>query len=313
MSIDPHEIARWVARHGTPFPLDGETARLAGGGAAARADVLGIAATTRLTGELTAAARALIRSAVEDHGFRAVLLEGGTSASLDRYVTTGEGDPRALLMESQSFLRTRETLDLLEWLRQWSAEHPHDPVRVVHGDGSRPAPVNLANPAEIEKELAGLGLEWLERTGQRVVHWGGTGHLVATSPRHHGQAPDEDGASAGDRLRARLGGRYALLVLTFGGGDLLGTPVLPAGPDLVESAFGDVPGAAFQLDLAELAGAPDDVVAWWRRTLRTRCVGPVYSRESAADAWVEARGPGPLADAFVHVARVGPPRFLTDL
>jgi erythromycin esterase len=315
MSANAHEIARWVEQHSEPFALDGGIAGLPNGGSIAQADVLGIAATTRLTGELTVAAHVLIRAAVEDHGFRAVLIEGtdgeyATGSALDRYVTAGEGDPVALLRASQGFLHTQETLDLVEWLRNWSAEHPDDPVRVVHGSGREPVPTDLAG---IENELAGLSLGWLERTGQRIVHWGGTAHLVAAAPRLLGEAPLEKGAAAGHRLRAALGARYALLVLTFGGGELLGNPVLPAGPDLVESAFEGVPGRAFQLDLAELAHAPADVVAWWRHTLRTRCVGSVYGSGNAADTWVGIPEPGPLADGFVHVAKVGPPRFLASV
>lgn len=311
MSTNTNEATAWVRRYGKPVTLDGPIALP---DSVSTADVLGLASTTRLTGELTVAGHLLIRTAVEEYGFRAVLIEGtdgeyATGTALDRYITTGEGDPAALLRASQGFLHTMETLDLVEWLRAWSVEHPDDPVRVVHGRRQEPAPTDLAGT---EAELAALDLDWLEETGQRIVHWGGTAHLVAASPRLLGELPHERGTAAGHRLRSVLGERYRLVVLTFGGGELLGNPVLPAGPDLVESAFEDVPGPGFRLDMAELADASADVVAWWRRMQRTRCIGPAYGPGNASDTWVEVSGPGPFADGFVHVAEVGPPHFLAD-
>lgn len=311
MPTTAHSVTRWVTRHAAPVDLGDDAVAPDPGGAPARASVLGVAATTRLSGELTVMARLLLRSAVEDHGFRAVLVEGtdgphsASAARLDRYVTTGEGDPAALLRSAQGFLHTRQTLDLVAWLRSWAVRHPEDPVRVVHGTGpAAPVPTDLAGT---EEELARLALEWHGRTGQRVVHWGGPAHLVAASPRILGELPGERGASAGHLLRAELGHRYALVALTFGGGALLGHPVPPPAPDLVESAFADVPHEAFTLDLGHLDGSPDEVVRWWRRTSRLRCVGPRFDPGNEADAWVEAPGRAPVADAFAHVARVTPP------
>ncbi|MFD3684749.1 erythromycin esterase family protein [Nocardiopsis sp. NPDC058631] len=312
MSTSTHPAAPWVASLAEPIAPHDRTIPLHPGGGPAKASVLGLAATTRVTRELTVAARLLLRSAVEDHGFRALAIEGtqgpfaAAAALLDHYVTTGEGDPAALLLASQGFLHTGEALDLVTWLRGWAAEHPDDPVRVVHETASEAssAPADLA---QVEADLARRDLEWHGRTGQRVVHWGGTAHLVAASPRILGEAPEELHPSAGHRLRAELGDRYAVVALTFGRGEILGHPALPPSPDLAESAFEGVPHQAFHLDLAHLADAPDDVVAWWRRTSRVRCVGPSHDRDNEARTWVEAPGTAPVADAFVHMARVSAP------
>ncbi|WP_307845719.1 erythromycin esterase family protein [Saccharomonospora sp. NB11] len=118
---------------------------------------------------------------IEHAGFRALFIEGTeeTGLTLDRYLYTGEGDLRALVRSSQSFLRAVDVEDVLRGLRSWNREHPDDPVSVV----SVPNPVEADSLAGIEAALADTVLTWRAETGQRIVHWGGIAHLVAGETR----------------------------------------------------------------------------------------------------------------------------------
>jgi erythromycin esterase len=132
--------------------------------------------------ELVAATHVLLRALVEQAGFRAVAIEGTqeTGMALDRFVRTGAGDPAALLAASQSFLRVHEALTVVRSLRAWTREHPDDPLSIVHDPTPYRAPAGLT---EAEAALAHDDLTWHADTGQRIVHWGGTAHLVVGDPR----------------------------------------------------------------------------------------------------------------------------------
>ncbi|EHR61981.1 erythromycin esterase-like enzyme [Saccharomonospora cyanea NA-134] len=297
-------LRSWLAANVRPFPLTGE-ATVAVPEVLARAEVVGLASAVRSARESVLATGVLLRGLVAEAGFRAVFIEGTeeTGPALDRYVRTGEGDLRALVRASQSFLRTTDAEDVLRGIRSWNRSHPDDPVSLV----SVQRPIEGDSLAGIEAALADTVLTWRAETGQRIVHWGGIAHLVVGDPRRI--PPNHVGRSAGGALRARLGPGYAVAAFTTGCG-AAPFPVPAPQPDFLESVFEGLPAGGDEgllLDLHRAAEhAPDTVARWLRRPLRTRMIGPVYDPGRDQDFRVEA---GPLADsldAVVHLPRLTP-------
>lgn len=253
----------------------------------------------------------MLATLVRQSGFRAVFVEGSdaTGADMDRYVTRGLGDPVALAAASQSFLGTRETVDLLEWLRSYALAHPEDPVRVVHGDVPDGATGTLG---EIEQRLAARDLRWHEQTGQRIAHLGGIAHTIVGRPRSLSPWPGPEQAhdNAGAHLRQALGPGYTAIVMTAALGR--GPVPLPE-PDasLTESAFAAVDLDCFLIDLRASQAPPPEAARWLARPLRMRCIAPGYDPARDTDFHVDA---GPLADCvdrIVHVRRVDPTTFIS--
>ncbi|PWV83986.1 erythromycin esterase [Prauserella marina] len=296
-------VRDWIGEHAAPLSLDPAASPVALPSTLATADVAGLAASIRHARELVLATHVLLASLVDTAGFRAVNIEGtdsgyGTAGALDRYVRTGDGDPSALLAASQGFLRTREALEIVGWLRDWNIRNPADPVSVVHLD----SPGGASSLDDVERDLALRNLTWLERTGQRIVHWGGTAHTLPADPRVI--PPATAGRNAGGILRAELGAGYAAVALTVGSGNAPFPVPAPPG-DFLESAFAGT-GEPVLLELPDPGVADPRVAAWLRAPVRTRMIGPVY--DPAEDRNFRIDG-GPLTEtaaAIVHVPRFGP-------
>ncbi|MFF3569647.1 erythromycin esterase family protein [Nocardia jiangxiensis] len=103
------------------------------------ASVVALGASTRDTHELSVLAHQVFAVSRGTHGVSQSPPRGGdaTSAAMDRYVRSGEGDPRALLAEARSFWRTGETLDVVEWVRRYNQRHPEDLMRIAHPELDR--------------------------------------------------------------------------------------------------------------------------------------------------------------------------------
>ncbi|SDJ69273.1 erythromycin esterase [Actinopolyspora mzabensis] len=298
-------LHEWIAARTRSLPLGPQTPPLPE--SLSRAAIVGLASSVRSAGELVAASRVLLRGLVERAGFRAVAIEGTseTALALDRYVRTGDGDPARLIAASQGFLRTREALDIVRWLRNWTEAHPDDPVSIVHDGAHVKRPVGLA---EIETYLASSDLAWHARTGQRIVHLGGTAHVVAGDPRT--VPPDQTHRNAGGIMRAELGGDYGVAALTVGSGKAP-FPVPPPPYDFTEHAFAEVPHEVALLELENMTGAPQPVTDWSRSPLRTRMIGPHYEPTRDHDFRVDA---GPLhecLDVLIHTSRITATKPLT--
>ncbi|MEV5541754.1 erythromycin esterase family protein [Saccharopolyspora shandongensis] len=265
------------------------------------ARVVALGASSRGTHELAAVAHRLLRFLVAELGFRSLLLEGddAASAELDAYVRTGRGDPREVLTGARPFLRTEEVLDAVRWIRSRNERHPGDQVRFALADPDVEPGQELAG---IERGLAENTIRWHERTGHKIVYWGGLAHLVNGAAR-----TVSPGAlthrNAGSYLRERFGAGYVPVGLTFHEGHEV--PASPA--DFAEAVLAAGP-AAYVLDLH--ADAPADVRAWLDAPTRTRLIGPDY--DPADDASYHLSG-GSLAewlDLVVHVRDVGAARLL---
>ncbi len=126
----------------------------------------------------------LVRELVEGSGFRALILEESYphALALDRYVTTGEGDPRTLMngLAGWYVWDTEEMLALVQWIREHNrALEPQQQVRFFGADITAPGPgtrevlVKLAEAGadiSLNEQMLGLGLHagdmWPEILGR---------------------------------------------------------------------------------------------------------------------------------------------------
>jgi erythromycin esterase len=133
-------VAEWVDRHAHPLattdPADpvGDLRPL--GRIAAGASVVGLGEATHGSHEQFRVKHRMVRFLVERMGFRTVAFEGDFASGvlIDRYVVTGEGDPRALIAGMQfPFWNAEEIVDLVEWMRAYNQRHADD-VRFLGTD-----------------------------------------------------------------------------------------------------------------------------------------------------------------------------------
>ncbi|MEU7830941.1 erythromycin esterase family protein [Nonomuraea sp. NPDC049129] len=258
------------------------------------ATVVALGASTRQAHELSVSAHRMVRFLVEELGFRSLALEGDDPArvGLDDYVRTGKGDPRASLAGARAFWRTGEILDLVHWMRAYNEDHPDDPVRFA---GVRPQAGPAVGMKAIEQRMAEDTIWWHERTGDKIVYWGGLAH-TSMSP-----------GNVGGHLRERFGTGYLSIGLTFGHGTLpFEVPAPP--PDFAETALSAADLDDFLLDLR--VEAPAAVRAWLDAPARTRLIGPRYDPADDAAYHLSGGSFGGWFDAVVHHERVTPVREL---
>ncbi|MEU9607498.1 erythromycin esterase family protein [Streptomyces sp. NPDC048057] len=289
------------------------------------ASVVALGAASRQTHELSALAHRAVRLLVEEAGFRAVALEGDDAArvGLDAYVSTGAGDPRALLAGARSFWRSQEVLDLVEWMRSYNVQHPDDPVRFTATvPGAEPSPPE-EGLAGIERDLAHHVIRWHEHPGNKgakVVYWGGLVHTANGDPRTLApSSPPLTHRNAGGWLRRHHGPGYVSVGLTFHHGTVVApgpgaervTARVPAPPaEFAEAVLGSAEPAAYLLDLRGDGPAP--VAAWLDGATRTRFVGPGFTAVDHAEHHMTGGSLRDWFDAVVHVQEVTPDRPLTD-
>lgn len=90
------------------------------------ASVVGVGEATHNSREFFTLRHRIFRSLVEQQGFTTFALEGAwsTGVALDRYITTGVGDPREIMRRefqgSYQFWNVQEYLDLIEWMRDYN-------------------------------------------------------------------------------------------------------------------------------------------------------------------------------------------------
>lgn len=120
--IDQHHVPLRTVEPGSGTDdLAGLDATLAG------ASVVGLGEATHGTREFFQLKHRLLEHLVEQHGFSVFALEASRAEcrAIDRYVQTGEGDPRAALAGIHFWTwNTEEVLALVEWMRRYNASHP---------------------------------------------------------------------------------------------------------------------------------------------------------------------------------------------
>jgi erythromycin esterase len=143
-SAAPHGGGRgvvgWIDRHASPITSTDPQASLHDlrplSGVVGRATVVGLGESTHGSREQFRLKHRMVRFLVEEMGFRTVAFEDdfASGVAIDRYVVTGEGDPRQLLAGSSSpFWATEEILDLVTWMRSYNETHA-DKVRFLGTD-----------------------------------------------------------------------------------------------------------------------------------------------------------------------------------
>ncbi|MBF8186412.1 erythromycin esterase family protein [Nonomuraea sp. K274] len=287
-------VSQWIRRHAWPLTTLDPQAPLGDllplRDLAADAAVVTVGASTRQAHELSAIAHRILRFLVEERGFRSLALEGDdpVRVGLDAYVSTGRGDPRAALAEARPFWRTEEILGVVSWMRAHNERHPHDQVRFADVRGQ-------AAPAreDLERRLADDTIGWHERSGDKIVYWGGIAH-TRDSP-----------GSLGGHLRERFGPAYLSIGLTFEDGTL---PVpVPAPPaDFAETPLSAAGLDAFLLNLR--AERPDAVRAWLDAPARTRLIGPAQDPAEHLSGGTF----GGWFDVVAHHRHVTPVRLLSQ-
>ncbi|NKY87207.1 erythromycin esterase family protein [Nocardia veterana] len=298
MTTSTTPVTHWIEQHAhaltsaAPDPLIGPAALREMVGAAR---VVALGASTRDAHELSVFAHRMVRFLVVHMGFRSLVVEGddAASAALDAYVRTGIGDPRTLLAAARPFWRIEELLDTVTWLRGYNREHPDDPVRIAHPEPHREVTVRSGDLGVIEEMLADNVIRWHDRTGHKIVYWGGMAHTVAAETRTVLLGDERvTHRSAGGHLRRHYGAGYVSVGLTFDHGST--SHVFPPPPaDFAEAVLGSTSLDAYLLDL-RLPG-PDEVRTWLTEPAKTRVIGPVY--DPADDAAFHLSG-GSLAEWF---------------
>jgi len=145
---DSQALIEWTSEHlipverlDSPFPEAGLAALQHAIGSAR---VVGLGDSRHDTREQLLLKGLLARHLIEVLGFRALLLEESFphAESLDRYVTSGEGDLRALMNRLAGWYLwdTEEMLELVQWIRQFNeGREPGEQVRIFGVDITAPA------------------------------------------------------------------------------------------------------------------------------------------------------------------------------
>ncbi|RKT82147.1 erythromycin esterase [Saccharopolyspora antimicrobica] len=301
-------VTRWIEQHAHRLSTSGPDAPLADlrplAGVVGDARVVAVGASIRQSRELSVLSHRIVRFLVEEKGFRSLALEGDDASrlGLDEHIRTGAGDPRAMLAEARSFWQTGEILDVIRWMRSCNRRNPGDPVRFI-GAIEEWTP-SLDGLAGIEQGLAEGAIRWHERTGDKIVYWGGLAHTAVGDPRTVSpSSPPQTHRNAGGYLREHFGADYVSIGLTFQHGT---APYrIPAPPaEFADASLGTTGLDAYLLDLR--ADGPAPVRAWLDARAKTRLIGPEY--DPADDAAYHLSG-GSLAgwfDAVVHAQEITP-------
>lgn len=101
------------------------------------AAVVGLGESAHGTHEQFALKHRVARYLVERLGFRTIAWEEpwGSGVAIDRYVTTGEGDPRAIVRDASFLLQNEDMLALMRWMRAFNRHRgDDDKVRFLGAD-----------------------------------------------------------------------------------------------------------------------------------------------------------------------------------
>jgi len=144
----PHVVAEWASTHAVAVDRLDFSAPVAGleelRSSIGSARIVGLGESRHDTREQLILKGMLVRFLVEDLGFRALILEESVphAESLDRYVTSGEGDLRELMngLAGWYLWDTEEMAEVIRWVRDFNADRqPDQHVRIFGVDITAPA------------------------------------------------------------------------------------------------------------------------------------------------------------------------------
>ncbi len=97
------------------------------------ATVVGLGESTRFSRQTFGLRERIFRRLVMEYGFRVLAVQDSARSGerLDDYVRTGAGEPESTLAEAWRPTRTAEMAAALEWIRNFNADHPNNPVRIL--------------------------------------------------------------------------------------------------------------------------------------------------------------------------------------
>jgi erythromycin esterase len=153
-------VAPWIDRHAVP--LTGTDPGLPPGelrhlrGVVDGAAIVGLGESAHGTHTELRLKHRVARYLVEELGFRTIAWEEGwgSGVAIDRYVTSGHGDPTAIVRDAMFMLQTEAMLDLVRWMRGFNRGRPeHDQVRFLGADVLELRPVQFD---EIRRYVADL-------------------------------------------------------------------------------------------------------------------------------------------------------------
>ncbi|MFC8666321.1 erythromycin esterase family protein [Streptomyces sp. NPDC057199] len=104
------------------------------------AKVVGLGEATHGSQDFFRMKHRVFRYLVEEKGFRSFSLElpWSSGVRLNDYVLDGKGDLKDIAREefqgSYRIWNNQDYIDLIEWMRDYNIEHPHDPVRFMGND-----------------------------------------------------------------------------------------------------------------------------------------------------------------------------------
>ncbi|PGZ51595.1 erythromycin esterase family protein [Bacillus cereus] len=133
-----NQIAKWLEAHAKPLKTTNPTASLNDlkplKDMVGSASIVGLGEATHGAHEVFTMKHRIVKYLVSEKGFTNLVLEEGwdRALELDRYVLTGKGNPNQHLTP---VFKTKEMLDLLDWIRQYNANPKHkSKVRVIGMD-----------------------------------------------------------------------------------------------------------------------------------------------------------------------------------
>ncbi|MBO2456148.1 erythromycin esterase family protein [Actinomadura violacea] len=157
-----------------------------------------------------------------------------------------------------------------------------------------------------ERRMAANLLWWHERTGSKIVYWGGIAHAASGERVTSATATR---TNTGGHLREALGDGYLAVGLTFDHGAVHGgVPVPPPPAAFGDAVLGRTGPPHYLLDLR--GRHPAEVAAWLAAPAPIRVIGPGYRPEDDPEHRMPGSSPGALLDVVIHSQQVTPARPL---
>jgi erythromycin esterase len=156
-------VLSWINRHA--IPLTGTDPEQAAGelrhlrGVVRGAAIVGLGESAHGTHTQLRLKHRVVRYLVQDLGFRTIAWEEGwgSGVAVDRYITSGHGDPTTVVGDALFMLRTQAMLELVGWMRAFNGGRPeHDKVRFLGADVLELRPVQFD---EIRRHVADVAPE----------------------------------------------------------------------------------------------------------------------------------------------------------
>lgn len=267
-----------------------------------KARIVALGEATHGTREFFQLKHRIFRHLVEREGFTAIAFEAGLpeAMDIDRYIQTGEGDPRSLLAQLYWTWNTQEVLDLIKWMRTYNADSRH--ARKIHFYGFDPRGV----PDARDREMA-------QNADLTLAGEGKDGRIVLWAHNYHVGVSCEPVKTMGCFLRSRHD-RNDLFILGFafnrGGFQARAAPfpadgalktfdVAPAPPDSLDGTLAQTGIKLFAINLREIP-ADGPVAAWMARPHLTRNLGALYDTSAPEQFFLPLTPPG-VYDALLFV------------